>query len=152
MSSDLTFITNEPRQPIAPREFYELLDCNKVSFDNATTQEMDKVEAAHRGNDAFILKRLKDKAVRRCQQFTEDDEDFVAKAIRLVDDGWLPKATAKRVAAALKQPENFEPLKVLTVLRHGIKNEFFQTNPVTHGSQTLAPRDVILSSLLIDQQ
>ena len=142
----------EARQLI-PQEFYDLLDRNKSEFKHATTTDVDKADATHRGspNDAYILKRLKDKAVRRCQQFTEDDEDFVAKVIRLVEDGWLPKATAKRVAAALKQPENLEPLKVLAVLRRGIKNELFQINPVTHGNQMLTPREVILSSLLVDQ-
>jgi len=34
-------------------------------------------------SDSFILKRLKDKAVKRCPQFTEDDEEFVGKIIRL---------------------------------------------------------------------
>jgi hypothetical protein len=143
--------SNETRKPIPPSEFYELLNRNKASFNLATTQEMDEAQAAYRGshNDSFILKRLKDKSVYHCQQFTEDDENFVAKVIRLVEDGALPKATAKQVAVALKQSENFEPLKVLAVLRHGIKTELFQNNPVTHGSQTLAPRDVILSSLLV---
>ena len=49
------------------------------------------------------MKRLKDKAVRRCQQFTDDDEEFVGKAIRLIEEGSLPKATAKKVAASLKK-------------------------------------------------
>lgn len=57
-------------------------------------------ESGKSPNDAYILKRLKDKAVRRCQQFTEDDEEFVGKVIRLVEDGSLPKATAKKIAAA----------------------------------------------------
>ena len=142
----------ETRQPI-PQEFYDLLDRNKSEFAHATTTDVDKTDATHRAspNDAYILKRLKDKAVRRCPQFTDDDEDFVAKVIGLVEDGSLPKATAKRVAAALKRPENLEPLKVLAVVRRNIKNEYFQTNPVTHGRQTLAPREVILSSLLLEQ-
>ena len=144
--------SNEIRQAI-PREFYDLLDRNKAEFASATTQAVDELEATHRGslNDIFILKRLKDKAVRRCQQFTEDDDDFVTKVVRLVEDGWLPKATAKRIAATLKQPENLEPLRVLAVLRRGIKKEYFQTNLATQSNQTLAQREVILSSLLVEQ-
>ena len=142
----------EPRQHIS-HEFYDLLDRNKAAFINATTLDVDKVEATHRGspNDAFILKRLKDKAVRRCQQFTEDDDDFVAKVIRLVEDGSLPRATAKRVAAALKKPENLQPLRVLAVVRRDIEGGYFQTNPVAHDSQRLAAREVILSSLMVGQ-
>ena len=140
---------NEPRQAI-PREFYELLDKNKAAFVTATTADAEPA-ATHRGspNDAYILKRLKDKAVRRCPQFTEDDEAFVGQVIRLVEDGSLPKATAKKVAAALKKPENLPPLKVLAVLRRDIKPEFFQAAPVAHAGQALAPREVILSSYLV---
>ena len=142
----------ETRQPI-PHEFYDLLDRNILEFEHAITTDVDEAEATHRGspNDAFILKRLKDKAVRRCQQFTEDDDDFIEKVIRLVEDGSLPKATAKRVAAALKKPENLQPLTVLAVVRRDIIGEYFQTNPVAHGNQPLSPREVILSSLLVEQ-
>ncbi len=142
----------EPRQSI-PREFYDLLDRNKAAFVTATTADAEQAAATHHGspNDAYILKRLKDKAVRRCRQFTEDDEEFVAKVIRLVEDGSLPKATAKKVAAALKKPENLPPLKVLAVLRREIKPEFFQTTPLAHASRALAPREVILSSYLVQQ-
>lgn len=139
----------EPRQSI-PREFYDLLDKNKAAFLTSTTADAEEAAATHRGspNDMYILKRLKDKAVRRCQQFTEDDELFVGKVIRIVEDGSLPKATAKKVAAALKKPENLLPLKVLAVLRRDIKPEFFQAAPLATGSQVLAPREVILSSWL----
>jgi hypothetical protein len=142
----------EPRQSI-PREFYDLLDKNKAAFVSATTADAEQAASTHRGSpsDAYISKRLKDKAVRRCQQFTEDDEEFVGKVIRLLEDGSLPKATAKNVAAALKKPENLQPLKVLAVLRRHIKHDFFQTTPVAHASHALAPREVILSSYLVKQ-
>ncbi|MBI4660211.1 MAG: helicase [Verrucomicrobia bacterium] len=143
----------EARQSI-PREFYDLLDKNKGAFVTATTADAEQAASTHRGspNDAYILKRLKDKAVRGCQQFTEDDEEFVSKVIRLIEDGSLPKATAKKVAASLKKPENLPPLKVLAVLRRDIKPEYFQASPAAHASQALAPREVILSSWLIADQ
>ena len=129
-----------------------MLNKNKTAFVTATTAEAEQAESTHRGspNDAYILKRLKDKAVRRCQQFTEDDEEFVGKVIRLLEDGALPKATAKKIAAALKKPGNLQPLKVLAVLRRDIKREFFQASPAAHASQALAPREVILSSFLVN--
>src|SRR5439155_20807090 len=133
-----------------PREFYDLLDKNKGAFVTATTADAEQAASTHRGspNDAYILKRLKDKAVRRCTQFTEDDEEFVGKVIRLIEDGSLPKATSKKLAASLKNPENLHPLKVLAVLRHTIKPELFLVSPAAHVSQALAPREVILSSFL----
>ncbi len=142
----------EPRLSI-PREFYDLLDRNKAAFVTATTTDAEHAASTHRGspNDAYILKRLKDKTVRLCPQFTEDDEEFIGKVIRLLEDGALPKATARKVADALKKAENLQPLKVLAVMRRDIKHEFFQTNPSAHASQALAPREVILSSFLVQQ-
>jgi superfamily II DNA/RNA helicase len=143
----------EARRTIT-REFYDLLDKNRAAFITATSADGEEAESAHRGStyDAYILKRLKDKAVRRSPQFTEDDDDFIRRVISLLEDGALPKATAKKLATSLKKSENFEPLKVLAVLRRGVKEEFFQPSPVAHGSQALARREVILSSFLAEAQ
>ena len=121
---------------------------NKAAFVTATTAEAEQAEETHRGdrNAVYILKRLKDKAVYRCPQFTEDDEEFVRNVIRLVDEGSLPKRTAKELAAKLKK--EIEPLKVLAILRRDIKQELFKSSPAAHASQSLNPREVILSSWL----
>ncbi len=142
--------TKEVRQSI-PREFYDLLDKNKAAFVTATTAEAEQAESTHRGdrNATYILKRLKPKEIRRCQQFTEDDEEFIGKVIRLVEEGSLPKRTAKELAAKLK--DEIQPLKVLAILRHDIKRELFQASPASHASQALAPREVILSSFLVNR-
>jgi len=138
----------EPCRPI-PREFYGLLDANKAAFVVATIGDAELAEA-HRGNpnDAYILKRLKDRAVRRCAQFTDDDEVFVANVIRLLTDGALPKTTAKKIAEAMKT--EIQPLKILAILRRHIKEEYLQPNPAVHLGQTFAPRQVILSSYLVE--
>ena len=140
----------EPRQPI-PCEFYYLIDKNKAAFVTATTAEAEQAESTHRGdrNAAYIFKRLKPKEIRRCQQFTEDDEEFIGKVIWLVEEGSLPKRTAKELAAKLK--EEIKPLKVLAILRHDIKRELFQTSPASHAIHAPAPREVVLSSYLVQQ-
>ena len=140
----------EIRQPI-PRGFYDLLDGNKAAFVTVTTADAEQAESTHRGSpsDAYLLKRLKDKAVCRCPQFTEDDEEFVAKVIRLLEEGALPKATSKKVAGALKK--EIQPLKVLVILRRQINQELFQTNPAAYASQAFSLREVILSSYLVGQ-
>lgn len=142
---------NEPRQSI-PREFYALLEKNRAEFRAATTADAGQAESTHRGSpsEAYILKRLKDKSVRRCPQFTEDDEAFVGKVIRLLEDGALPKATGKKIGAALKK--EIRPLGALSILRRHVKYEFFQTTPVAHASQAFAPREVILSAFLTRQR
>jgi superfamily II DNA or RNA helicase len=139
--------THELRQSIS-KYFYDLLDKNKTAFVIATTAEPQQDETSFRGSphDAYLLKRLKERALRRCPQFTEDDEDFVSKVIRLLEEGSLPKPLTKKLAARLKR--EIEPLKVLAILRHDIKHEFFQASPIVNASQALAFREVILSSFL----
>jgi hypothetical protein len=140
----------EARQPMSP-VFYELLERNRIAFTDATTADITPDTSTHRGNpnDTFILKRLKDNAVRRCQQFMDEDEEFIERVIRLIEDGALPRVTAKTVATALKAAENLPPLKLLGVLRRAISQELFRTNPAIYAGPVVAPREVILSSLLI---
>ncbi len=140
--------TTEPRQSI-PSAFYELLDKNKTALVTATSAEAELAEETHRGdrNAAHILKRIKAREIRRCQQFTEDDEEFVGRIIRLTEEGSLPKRTAKELAAKLKT--EIQPLKVLAILRRDIKSELFQAAPAAHSSHVLSPREVILSSYLV---
>ena len=92
----------------------------------ATSPENDDAIPSHKGgaNDAYILKRLKAKEIRRYHGFTEDDEVYIKQVIQLLIDGALPKPTTKKVAEALKK--EIEPLKVLGILRRDIPSQFFQ--------------------------
>ena len=139
--------SQETRQNIS-REFYALLDQNKKNFLAATGAEAEQAESSHRGdrNAATVLKRLRAKDVRRCPQFTDDDEEFVGKVIHLLEDGALPKRTAQKIADALKT--EIQPLNVLHILRRGIPHEFLLAAP-THTSHGNAPREVILSAYLV---
>ena len=139
----------EKRQPI-PHEFYGLLDQNKAAFEAATSPELDEAIPKHKGsaNDAYILKRLKGKEIRRYHGFTEDDEDYIQRVLQLLTDGALPRPTTKKVAEALKR--EIEPLKVLGILRRDIPTQFFQPTRAQQSSQMLRPREVILSSYLLE--
>src|SRR5437899_11714173 len=81
-------------------------------------------EAEGSPNDAYILKRLKTREVRKYQGFTDDDEAFIQKVKQLLTDGALPRPTTKKVADALK--EETEPLKLLGILRRDVSPLFFQ--------------------------
>ena len=138
----------EQRQAIPPA-FYGLLDRNKEAFAAATSQEQDDTMPRHKGgaNDAYILKRLKSKEIRRYHGFTEDDEDYVRNVIQLLIDGSLPRPTAKKVAEALKKES--EPLKVLGILRRDIPAAFFQLTRAQQMHHARMPREVILSSWIV---
>jgi superfamily II DNA/RNA helicase len=140
--------TKEVRQNI-PREFYDLLDQNKQNFLAATSAEAAQAESAHHDRHAAtILKRLRPKEVRRCPQFTEDDEAFVGKVIRLLEDGALPKRTTIKIAEALQK--EIQPLGILRILRRGIPREFLLAAHA-QATHTSTPREVILSSFLVPE-
>jgi len=138
---------HEKRQSI-PDQFYGFLDQNKTAFTDATSPELDDAIAKHRGgeNDAYILKRLKAKEIRRYQGFTEDDEVFIQQVMQLLSDGALPRPTTKKVAEALRT--EIEPLKVLGILRRDVSTLFFQPIRAQASANVLSPREVILSSYL----
>jgi superfamily II DNA/RNA helicase len=140
---------SEKRRPIPP-VFYTLLDKNKQAFEAATSSENDDEIPKHKGgsNDAYILKRLKAKEIRSYHGYTEDDEAYIRQVIQLLTDGALPRPTTKKVAEALKK--TIEPLKVLGILRRDIPAPFFQPTRVQVGHHTLSPREVILSSYLLE--
>ena len=140
---------SEARQTI-PHDFYALLDQNRTAFETATSPELDDAIPKHRGgaNDAYILKRLKAKDIRSYHGFTEDDELYIQQVIQLLSDGALPRPTTKKVAEALKQ--EIQPLKVLGVLRRDIPSLFFQTTRAQQTGHALSPREVILSSYLLN--
>jgi superfamily II DNA/RNA helicase len=132
------------------RDFYTLLDKNKAAFEAATSPELDDAAPKHKGgaNDAYILKRLKANDIRRYHGFTEEDEAYLQQVIQLLTDGALPRPTTKKVAAALKR--EIAPLKVLAILRRDIPSQFFQPTRAQADPHTLSPREVILSSYLLE--
>jgi len=135
-----------------PRDFYTLLEINRNAFEAATSAEIDDAVPKRKGsaNDAYILKRLKAKEITRYHGFTDDDEAYIRQVIQLLNDGALPKPTTKTVAEALKKEA--EPLKVLGILKRDIPSLFFQVTRAQYASHALSPREVILSSYLLEDK
>lgn len=158
-STELDFLTavkvlkpadkSEKRQTIA-QDFYTLLDRNKNAFVAATSPENDDAIPTHKGatNDAYILKRLKAKEIRRYHGFTEDDELYIKQVIQLLTDGALPRPTTKTVADAIRK--EIDPLRVLGILKRDIPSEFFQPTRAQRSFRALSPREVILLSYLVE--
>ena len=140
----------EEKREAIPHDFYTLLEKNKKAIEAATSPDLDDAIPKQRGtaNDAYILKRLKAKEIRHYHGFTEDDELYIQKVVQLLVDGALPKPTTKKVADAMKK--EIQPLKVLGILRRDISPLFFQTTRAQMTAHVLSPREVILSSYLLE--
>ncbi|MFH0341545.1 MAG: helicase-related protein [Chromatiales bacterium] len=141
--------SSEKRQTIS-HDFYTLLGKNKAAFEAATSPELDDAIPKYKdgANDTYILKRLKAKEIQRYHGFTEDDEVYIQRVMQLLTDGALPRPTTKKVTEALKK--EIEPLKVLGILRRDIPSPFFQATRAQQTAHAFSPREVILSSYLLE--
>ncbi len=125
----------------------------KEAFAFATTEEAE-LKNPRGGQDASIqvLKILK--AIRDFRQYTDDHEAYLKRVMNRLEEGALPKQTAKTVLTALNQEINSSPprpLKILDILQNNIPKEFLESHIAESDARTSGPREVILSAYLISK-
>ncbi len=133
-----------------PEQFYDLLDKNKEAFIFATTEELPQhKQRGGRDSAANILRILK-ATLNNTQKLTDDQELFLKKVLTQLEEGGLPKQTAKQALKALNDLRNeiINPIKVLAVLQTHIPikllaEDYAEQNPAVFGK-----REVILSMYL----
>jgi superfamily II DNA/RNA helicase len=133
------------------KDFYAFLEANKKAFERATTEEF--VETGTKGgrdSAATILRILKSGDIRKFKGYTDEDELYIGRVIRLLEEGGLPKQTAKTLLKTLdrEMKAGFNPLRILAVLKAGVAPEFFRETIAETAAQTAGPREVILSEYL----
>jgi hypothetical protein len=134
-----------------PEEFYKLLDKNKEAFILATTEEMP--HQRHRGGHdsaANILRILK-ATLKNTQKLTEDQEIYLKKVLIQLEEGGLPKQTAKQTLKALNAIKNeiINPFKVLSVLQTHIPVKFLEEHYAEQNPMVFGKREIILSMYLM---
>lgn len=139
----------EPLLKIADN-FYDLLEVNRSAFQAATSAEARAATAKPGGgnNAAYILKRLATREIRDYHGYTEEDELFIHQVIQRFADGAIPKATARKVAEALKKQD--DPLKILAILRRDIPETLLLPTQTAQAERINHPREVILSSMILE--
>jgi superfamily II DNA/RNA helicase/HKD family nuclease len=135
-------------------DFYDKLEKNKQAFLDATTEETTELKAAKGGRDSSVqvLKILK--AIRDLRQFTEDQEAYLKRVMNRLEEGALPKQTAKTVMRALEKELKQgkpNPLRLLVLLQNNIPAEFLESHIAESAAHTFGPREVILSEYLISE-
>lgn len=135
-------------------DFYDLLTNNKQAFVDATTEEAQEIQSK-KGRDSLvqIIKILRSKEVRTFKGYTDEDEAYINSVIKILEEGALPKRTAKDLLKIIdKEMETgFNPLKLLTILKMSIPSEFFKETLAESSAQVAGPREVILSEYLISK-
>lgn len=131
-----------------PKDFYDYLDRNKKEFELATADEVRQLKApGSRSYESRLLQTIK--AIKSYKGFTEGDEEYLNKLLKMTEEGALPKQTAKKLVNTIVGER--DPLKILSVLRSGIPHEFFKEHISETAAETYGPREVILSEYLLGE-
>ncbi|TRZ91028.1 MAG: helicase [Methanosarcinales archaeon] len=133
-----------------PGQFYDLLDKNKEAFIFATTEELPQLkQRGGRDSAANILKILK-ATMKNTQKLTDDQELFLKKVLTQLEEGGLPKQTAKQALKALNdlKHEIINPFKVLAALQTHIPAKLLEGHYAEQNPAVFGKREVILSMYL----
>ncbi|MDP3028144.1 MAG: helicase-related protein [Deltaproteobacteria bacterium] len=133
-----------------PGQFYDLLDKNKEAFIFATTEELPQLkQRGGRDSAANILKILK-ATMKNTQKLTDDQELFLKKVLTQLEEGGLPKQTAKQALKALNdlKREIINPFKVLAALQTHIPAKLLEEHYAEQNPAVFGKREVILSMYL----
>jgi len=134
-------------------QFYDLLDKNKEAFIFATTEEMPQQwQRGGRDSAANILRILK-VTLKNTQKLTEDQELYLKKVLTQLEEGGLPKQTAKETLKALDalKGEITNPFKVLAVLQTHIPSKLLEAHYAEQNPAVFGKREVILSLYSISE-
>ena len=144
---------DEPKKKL-PEQFYGLLDKNKEAFILATTEEQPiQRQRGGRDNTANILKIIK-ATLKNTQKLTEDQELYLKKVLTQLEEGGLPKQTAKQTLKALDNLKNeiINPFKVLAVLQTHIPAKLLEGHYAEKNPAIFGKREVILSLYLTGEE
>jgi len=133
------------------KDFYELLEKNKRAFELATTDEIrDFGTKGGRDSASAVLRILKSGEIRKFKGYTDEDELYLARLIRLLEEGGLPKQSSKTLLKELDRElkNGVNPLRILALLRVNIAEEFFRETAAETVAHISGPREVILSEYL----
>jgi len=133
-----------------PGEIYDLLDSNKEAFIIATTEEMAEPQKRRGRDSAANILRILKATLKNTQKLTEDQELYLKKVLTQLEEGGLPKQTAKITLKALEalNDELINPFKVLAMLQTHISEKLLQSHYAEQNPAVFGKREVILSLYL----
>jgi superfamily II DNA/RNA helicase len=133
-----------------PEKFYELLKKNKSKIDEDLNMDIMEQAAPQKGgrdNAIRILKILKSKEMRRYDGFTDLDDEYLKSVRKLIEDGSMPKTTAKKIFENLKGKT--EPKEILLSIKRNLPIQLLNSAQTTMNFSINKPTEVILSEFLL---
>lgn len=84
-----------------PEKFYELLDMNKKAFIFATTDEMPQSHSGAGRDSAGRIRGVLKATMKNTKQLTDEQEHYLKRVFAQLEEGGIPKQTAKETLKAL---------------------------------------------------
>lgn len=134
------------RVPI-PGDYFDLLKRNKERFEQLTTPE-ETFKNTGASTDRYLNNVLRSATIRLFKGFTDEDEAYLARVRKALDDGALPKKTLARVKQDVEKSGG-NPLKILAAFRQYIAPTLLRDEPDGTNPNFSARREVILSAYLV---
>jgi len=133
-----------------PAGFYELLDMNKEAFISATIDELPQSHSRTGRDSAGKMLGILKATMKNTKQLTDEQEHYLKRVFAQLEEGGIPKQTAKETLKALENLANgvMNPLKVLAVLQTRIPERLLEGHYAERNPQFLGKREVILSLYL----
>jgi superfamily II DNA or RNA helicase len=130
--------------------YFDLLDKNKEAFINATTEELVEIQARKSRDSAQQILKILKAVFKNTQQLTDDQESYVSLVMGRLEEGGLPKQTAKTTLKSLTElgTQMINPLKVLAVLQTNIPVRLLESHYAEQNPRSMGKREVILSMYL----
>ena len=140
----------DEKKGMLSREIYDLLDKNKEAFIIATTEEMAEPQKKRGRDSAANILRILKATMKNTQKLTDDQELYLKKVLTQLEEGGLPKQTAKQTMNALNALKNelINPFKVLAVLQSNIPERLLEEHYAEQNPTVFGKREVILSLYL----
>lgn len=131
-------------------DFYDLRDKNKNAFVFATTEELPEAKMRGGRDSATKILQIIKATMKDRRQFTDDQDLYLKKVITRLEEGGLPKQTAKTALAALGKEikKGISPLKILAILEANIPNPLLESHFAESADRNTGKREVILSEYL----
>ena len=138
------------RKQKLPESYFELLDRNKQSFIDATTEEMIEIQSRKGRDSGYQILKIMRAVFNNMKQLTDDQEDYIRSVTSRLEAGGLPKQTTKTALKALNDLGNqmVNPLKVVAVLQTNIPVRLLESHYAELNPRTQGKREVILSMYL----
>lgn len=142
--------TEKTKSHKLPKEFYKYLASNKSKIDADLSEDIIEQETSGKGgrdNAVRILKILKAKEIRRYDGFTDLDDEYIEKVRKLLEEGAMPKKTAKTIFNELRGETN--PMKILAIIKRNLPNQLFNATQTAKDISMSSPKEIILSEYLL---